>query len=214
MSNNSHKHKRSGFTLLEVILVVGIIAIVGVAGLAFYRNFAKGNALEMAAKTIISDLVNARAKAMAGEDGVKWGIHFVNGVDDYYELFSTPSDYSSPSKQIVETKYLPGQIVFTNPGEGSGPNTVSLNWTNSPDADFSNVVILRSISTISDAPAEGSSPNINDVIGSSIVRCISSGISFTDTGLTSGTPYYYKIFSRDTNGNYDIGVAAGPFTPD
>jgi uncharacterized repeat protein (TIGR02059 family) len=34
------------------------------------------------------------------------------------------------------------------------------------------------------------------------VRYISNGTSFIDTGLTGGTEYFYRIFAKDTSGNY------------
>jgi hypothetical protein len=76
-------------------------------------------------------------------------------------------------------------------------------------------VVLRNTATISDVPAEGSSPAIDDTIGTSVVRYIASGTSFIDTGLTNGTTYYYRIFAKDTNGNYSatgVEVSATPTT--
>ena len=79
---------------------------------------------------------------------------------------------------------------------------VTVNWTNPGDADFSNLVILRNTATISDVPTEGSSPAVNDSINTSVVRYISNGTALVDTGLGNGTQYFYRIFAKDTNGNY------------
>lgn len=64
------------------------------------------------------------------------------------------------------------------------------------------MVVLSGTATISDTPGEGSSPSVGDTIGSSNVAFTGSGSSFTDTGLTNGTQYFYRIFSKDLNGNY------------
>ena len=93
-----------------------------------------------------------------------------------------------------------------------GDTQVTVSWTNPGDADFSNLVVLRNTATISDVPAEGSSPAIDDTIGTSVVRYIASGTSFIDTGLID-TTYYYRIFAKDTNGNYaatGVEVSATP----
>ncbi len=92
---------------------------------------------------------------------------------------------------------------------------VALSWTNPATSDFDSVVILRSTSAVADAPDEGSSPVVTGVFGASSVIYILDGTSFTDTGLVNGTAYHYKIFSRDTSGNYSIGVVptGSPFTP-
>lgn len=107
-----------GFSLLEVLIVMGILAILSAVGAGFYRGFSKGVEINMASKNIVSELRGARAKSMQGEGDLKWGVHFVNGTDDYFEVFSTPTDYTSPSKIVTATTTLPGTITFKTPTEG------------------------------------------------------------------------------------------------
>lgn len=84
-----------------------------------------------------------------------------------------------------------------------GDTQVSLTWTNPVDADFSQTIILqRASNTITDTPVEGATYTAGDTLGSSTVIYASSGTSFSKTSLTNGTPYNYKIFTKDTNGNY------------
>lgn len=108
-----------GFTLLEVVLIMGILAVLTTVGFGYYRNFARSIELESASTGLVSDLKTAQAKSMAGIDNRKWGIHAVNGASDYYELFSTPSNYADPLASVSETTYLPGGITFASPAEGT-----------------------------------------------------------------------------------------------
>ncbi len=94
-----------------------------------------------------------------------------------------------------------------------GDTQIVLNWTNPGDADFAEVVILRSTSAISDTPSEGATYIAGNTIGASTVRYVGSLQTFVDTGLTNGQAYYYKIFAKDNCGNYATGVQAGPYTP-
>ncbi len=115
---------KKAFSLLEVLIVIAILSILAVGGAGFYRSFIKSAEIGLVAKNIVSDLKGARAKSMAGEDGLKWGVHFINGAEDYYEIFSTPTNYSSASTTISETDYLPGAIYFTSPSDSSSSTVI------------------------------------------------------------------------------------------
>ena len=98
----------------------------------------------------------------------------------------------------------------------TGDAEVALTWTNPVDSDFSNVLIFRSTSAVSDTPVEGSSPLVDDTVGGSTVRYILNGTSFTDSTLSNDTAYHYLIFAKDSNGNYSqTGVipTGSPLTP-
>ena len=76
--------QKSGFTLLEILLTIAILAIISSIGISFYYNFFKKTQLDAPSNNIISDLKRARANAMSGVDNRKWAIHFVNFTQDYY----------------------------------------------------------------------------------------------------------------------------------
>ncbi|HAT68594.1 MAG TPA: hypothetical protein DCS20_03165 [Candidatus Yonathbacteria bacterium] len=114
---------------------------------------------------------------------------------------------------------------------GSSSNTqVTLNWTTSASSDFSRSVMLRwtGSSAGSEVPTEGTDYTNGNTITTATVACVrttdaaSTVVSGTDgagtggcsaTALTNGQAYTYKIFQKDSNGNYDVGVAVGTFTP-
>lgn len=118
----------------------------------------------------------------------------------------------SAGASITIDNLSPANATGVNGVAGNASTTIS--WTNSTSSDFSQVVVLRNTTSISDIPIEGQTYNINDSIGTSIVRYVGNATSFDDTGLVNGTDYFYKVFTKDTNGNYSAnGVETGPHTP-
>ncbi len=113
-----------GFSLLELLIVLAIIAVLGTAGVGYYRGFVKSVELQSVTKTLASDLRQVRSKSMIGEGGVKWGAHFVNvsGGDQYYELFSTPTNYAGGT--VTATTTLSRGLVFSDPSAGTSKDII------------------------------------------------------------------------------------------
>jgi MSHA biogenesis protein MshQ len=112
----------------------------------------------------------------------------------------------------------------------AGDMQATLNWTTSVSSDFSRSVVLRwtGSSVGADVPAEGVDYTNGTTIGGATVVCVrtadaaSAAVSGVDgmgsggcsaTALSNGTVYAYKVFQKDSRGNYDVGVAIGTITP-
>ncbi|HBB57012.1 TPA: hypothetical protein DEW47_04055 [Patescibacteria group bacterium] len=105
-----------GFTLLELVIVIGILAVIAAVSSPLLRGIIKKIEVDSSSQSIVAFLKEARTNAMTGMSGRKWGVHFVNGVnDDYYEVFSTPTGYNDAEKTINSIAYLPQGIYFTDP---------------------------------------------------------------------------------------------------
>jgi hypothetical protein len=131
--------------------------------------------------------------------------------------FTSSNDHSGTDTAgavVTIDNLSPGNVTSASTTPGAGQVTVS--WTNPTDSDFTsggNLVVLRNTASIGDVPAEGSAPAVDSSVGTSVVRYISNGTSFIDTGLTGGTQYFYRIFAKDSNGNYSatgVQVSATP----
>ena len=87
---------RRGFTLLELILVIGIIIILATASFGIYQNYVSSVQFNAAREDIISNLKMTRESAMSGMYSDNWGINYVN-AGGYYKIFYTPTTFSSAS---------------------------------------------------------------------------------------------------------------------
>lgn len=131
-----------GFSLLELLIVIAIIALLGGVGSTYYRGFVKSIELQSISKTLGEDLRYARSKAMIGEGGVKWGVHVVNvsGGSQYYELFSTPTNYAGGT--VISTTTLSTGLTFSDPSSGTNKDIIFSKISGNPVA--STTVVIES----------------------------------------------------------------------
>jgi hypothetical protein len=118
-------------------------------------------------------------------------------IDDFVVYAANKADTSAPG--------APTGLQLVSIGK----NNLTLHW-NAPAAgtDTGGYLVVRSLS----APAH--LPNVNGiyVVGNQIfagetVVYAGRDTTFSDTGLTAGTTYYYKVFTVDKAYNYSGGIA-------
>ncbi len=99
---------KGGFTLLEVLIVLGILGLVG--GIAITSFFGSRNIRELATsgENVLSVLRLAQAKALGSEDGSQWGVWL---GQSRVILFRGPSFAGSTSTQIFD---LPSNLEIVN----------------------------------------------------------------------------------------------------
>ena len=78
---------------------------------------------------------------------------------------------------------------------------VTLNWTNPGDTNFAGVLILRKTGGYPQRPSDG------DRVYSG------TGTTYTDTGLTNGTQYYYRAFAYNAKKQYQTLYCVTTGTP-
>lgn len=107
------RFSKKGFTLLETLIVVGVMAIIAVAGLSLNSGLWRKNALDNTSQEITSLLNLARQKSISQEGGYQWGVHFENPANGggFYALYY--NSYSTSTQS--EIHYLSEPVIFISP---------------------------------------------------------------------------------------------------
>ena len=135
------EQRAHGFTILELLLVVGIITVVGGLGVTNYLDFKNRQAFDHTASKITADLRITVERARNQEASSQWGIHFENpadGTTDFYEIWYGDT-YAGGTK--LGKAYLPVDVAFTDPVFGDGKDLIFAKATGLPVTTDNKVVI-------------------------------------------------------------------------
>ena len=72
-----------GFTLVELILVFGIVAMVSALSIPFLLSSQVSSDLNSLTITLVSTLRRAQQQALSGQNQASWGVYFDSGNDRY-----------------------------------------------------------------------------------------------------------------------------------
>jgi Tfp pilus assembly protein FimT len=127
---------------------MSIIAVLAAFSVGYYRNYVRNVEFEATKNGIITDLRDARSKAMAGTNDKAWGVRSWNAANDYYEEFAGATYAIGGSS--TTTVYLPPGITFVMPASG-----------NYQDIIFSKIGGTTTAATTTQITFEGQTKTIN-----------------------------------------------------
>ncbi|MBX4210884.1 type II secretion system GspH family protein [Candidatus Parcubacteria bacterium] len=105
--------KKSGFTLLEMMIVIIIMGFMIGLTMAAFQSSNKAKALEKQASSVLSIITQARSETLASRNDAQYGVHF-DGINQTVTLYqgSTYDVNAATNKTESLNNYV--QIASTN----------------------------------------------------------------------------------------------------
>lgn len=108
---------KSGFTLIELMLVIGLMGAIAAFSTPIYQNFQVKNDLDIAVSNISQSLYRAQALSRASSGDSAWGLKIQSGSIVVFRgtSYSAPRDTSHDEQTNLYNSITPsgdGEIVF------------------------------------------------------------------------------------------------------
>ncbi len=122
---------RSGFSLFELVVVIGLIAVIAGLSVALTTTAIRGQEFDRVRETIQSELASARSDTIAGTNDAPWGVAFsANAITRFQGAsFAARNAVMDRTTNFGNAVAIFGatEIVFLRPqGMPSASATVSL----------------------------------------------------------------------------------------
>lgn len=124
---------RRGFTLVEVLLVLGLVSIVGGISVPLYREFQIRNDLNLAMEQTVQGLRRAQILSQAAQNDDEWGFYVPAGTlykGRSYETRNVAYDEVYPMPSNIGTTGLTEVSYTKTTGRANGTGTITLHATN------------------------------------------------------------------------------------
>lgn len=130
MKQKTFQKNFSGFTFIELIIIIIIIGILGAVAFTRILDNLQPFKVRAAIEQITSDIEQSKALSMAQHDTITIAFNIAN---DSYSIYTGPT-----GSQTIMTDYLGSDqgVISFDQAEYSGTDITSANFGNSPNLSF------------------------------------------------------------------------------
>lgn len=109
-----------GFSLIEILISIGILAALSLIGVWYLSSATKGEALSKDGQGLIALLSEARSLAISSKDASRYGVH----IEEFQAVLFKGDLYSSTSPDNVEYNFNQAVHVLSHSLEGDGDDVI------------------------------------------------------------------------------------------
>ncbi len=145
------------------------------------------------------------------------GNWYINGrvKEDSWDPWHYANDVNWDHSGTFNPAYYFSVSALNNPSGPSAtaisPTQIDLSWSADPQGHW--VMVVRNTTGSFTAPTQGHFYNVGDTVGGDQVVYKGGALSYSDTGVTGGKTYYYRIYSENWSYFSVGGVTANATTP-
>jgi len=142
------KINSKAFTLIELLITIGIIAVVSTVAFLNLFSYRGNQDLDLTSREIAIILRNAQDRSISQESSSRYGIHFENSVSSggFYDLFSGTT-YATGT--IISKNSLRPAIQFSDPTSGNSKDVIFTPVSGLPNASTTIIISLKRDASIS-----------------------------------------------------------------
>jgi len=117
-AQSSKLKAHQGFTLVETLVVAGIVILIAVGGFLGLAQFRRAQAVEGALDELRAAVENVKRRSVAQEQGTRWGVRFTNATSGVssYTLFRGAAYTTSTADRTYSFR---SPVAFGNPTASS-----------------------------------------------------------------------------------------------
>ena len=134
----------------------------------------------------------------------------------YFKIASRNWQGDKNFSAVFSAVTLPGACGTPVTGLAAVPNhlsrSVTFSWADPADPTVQGVLVVLSTNSVAETLPDGGAFSPGQAVwDGAAVRGIASDNSFTDAGLTLDVPYYYHLYTQDTELTYSVSVSTEIF---
>jgi Tfp pilus assembly protein FimT len=138
---------KTAFTLLEILMIVGIIALLAALAIPALHNFQLSSDLENSSQELINALRLAQQRTIASEGDSSWGVYFIAGGPPHQYVLFKGDSYLSRDASKDEIHKISGAVLISEINLGGMPEVIFSRISGDSSSQGSVVLVLKADSS-------------------------------------------------------------------